>query len=417
MPTSSSAAFCCMLCRRASIASATTVSSPIAPAVIASLSVVGCSKPLPRVPSTSLPTIPPKAIARSPLLTSPSVLIAVAPCGGSHSCHAPATLSHSPATRHDAPTDTHGDRAWSQSCAQRCQHRHRAADQSFQSAMPTVPALEIDATTAHRPRSPVPRANKPISARTLQPRLNVKPQQAFATFPIAPHLPRLRSIRLLWGRAHARVPGAVVPRDLTEPSRFPNRSRHDSRWQTEGVCHGPRYCGADGLHRRRGSPFCPASDAAQARRLLAIAAVLDGASREEAATIGGMDRQTLRDWVIRFNEQGADGLINIPSPGVPPKLNSRHKAFLARIVEEGPIPAIHGVVRWRACDLIMRRYEEFGLSVSDDTIYRALKKLGFSHMSARPKAYKQNAEAMDAFKKTSPSVRRKSGRSLHPAHR
>ncbi len=93
------------------------------------------------------------------------------------------------------------------------------------------------------------------------------------------------------------------------------------------------------------------------------------------------------------------------------------EAFLARIVEEGPIPAIHGVVRWRACDLIMRLYEEFGLSVSDDTIYRALKKLGFSHMSARPKAYKQNAEAMDAFKKTSPSVWRKSARSLHPAHR
>jgi hypothetical protein len=60
-----------------------------------------------------------------------------------------------------------------------------------------------------------------------------------------------------------------------------------------------------------------AKDAAQARRLLAIAAVLDGASREEAAKIGGMDRQTLRDWVIRFNEQGPDGLINIPSPGVP----------------------------------------------------------------------------------------------------
>src|SRR6516164_11830961 len=98
-----------------------------------------------------------------------------------------------------------------------------------------------------------------------------------------------------------------------------------------------------------------AKDAAQVRRLLAIAAVLDGASREEAATIGGMDRQTLRDWVIRFNEQGPDGLINIPSPGVPRKLNSRHKAFLARIVEEGPIPAIHGVVRWRACDLIMLR--------------------------------------------------------------
>jgi transposase len=83
---------------------------------------------------------------------------------------------------------------------------------------------------------------------------------------------------------------------------------------------------------------------------LAIAAVLDGASREAAAKIGGMDRQTLRDWVIRFNEQGPDGLINIPSPGVPPKLDDTHRAFLARIVKEGPIPAVHGVVRWRACD-------------------------------------------------------------------
>ena len=100
-------------------------------------------------------------------------------------------------------------------------------------------------------------------------------------------------------------------------------------------------------------------DAAQARRLLAIAAVLEGTLREDAAEIAGMDRQTLRDWVIRFNQRGPDGLINIPSPGVPPKLDATHKAFLARIVEEGPIPAVHGVVRWRACDLIMRLHEEF----------------------------------------------------------
>jgi transposase len=95
-------------------------------------------------------------------------------------------------------------------------------------------------------------------------------------------------------------------------------------------------------------------NAGQARRLLAIAAALDGALREDAAKIGGMDRQTLRDWVIRFNEQGPEGLINKSSPGAPGKLTDEHKAFLARIVEEGPIPAVHGVVRWRACDLIMR---------------------------------------------------------------
>jgi putative transposase len=81
-----------------------------------------------------------------------------------------------------------------------------------------------------------------------------------------------------------------------------------------------------------------ARDAAQARRLLAIASGawgLAGTGGEDS----GMDRQTLRDWLIRFNEQGADGLINIRSPGVPPKLNAMHKAFLARIVEEGPIPS------------------------------------------------------------------------------
>src|SRR5947209_2408493 len=160
-----------------------------------------------------------------------------------------------------------------------------------------------------------------------------------------------------------------------------------------------------------------AKDVAQARRLLAIAAVLDGASRTEAAKIGGMDRQTLRDWVIRFNDQGPDGLINTPSPGVPPKLDATHRAFLAGIVEEGPIPAVHGVVRWRACDLIMRLHEEFGTSVSDDTIYRVLKELGFSHLSARPKAYKQDVEAMDTFKKTLPPAWRKSARTLHQAQR
>src|SRR6201990_3405661 len=138
-----------------------------------------------------------------------------------------------------------------------------------------------------------------------------------------------------------------------------------------------------------------AKDAAQARRLLAIAAVLDGASRAEAAKTGGMDRQTLRDWVIRFNEDGPDGLTKIPSPGVPPKLDVGHRAFLGRLVEEGPIPAIHGVVRWRACDLIALLHEEFGISVSDDTIYRTLKDMGFAHVSARPKAYRQDAQAIE----------------------
>jgi transposase len=156
-------------------------------------------------------------------------------------------------------------------------------------------------------------------------------------------------------------------------------------------------------------------DGAQARRLLAIAAVLDGAWRADAARAGGMDRQTLRDWVIRFNERGPQGLLNTPSPGASPKLKAEHKAFLSRLVEEGPIPAVHGVVRWRACDLVALVYGEFGLAVSDDTIYRALKELGFSHVSARPRAYRQDEEALATFKKTFPPGWRRSARACRQA--
>jgi transposase len=107
--------------------------------------------------------------------------------------------------------------------------------------------------------------------------------------------------------------------------------------------------------------------------------------------------------VIRFNKQSPEGLTNKSAPGAPGKLRKRHKAFLARPVEEGPIPAIHGVVRWRALDLIMRLHEEFGISVSD-RVYRTLKKLGLADVSARPKAYKHDAEAVYAFKKLCPRV-------------
>lgn len=158
-------------------------------------------------------------------------------------------------------------------------------------------------------------------------------------------------------------------------------------------------------------------DAEQARRLLSIAAVVDGASRAEAAKLGGMDRQTLRDWVHRFNEDGPDGLINRAAPGAKPKLTAAQQAEVAALVERGPIPAVDGVVRWRACDLVQWIFEEFGISVSDDTVYRMLKRLGFSHLSARPRAYKQDAEAITTFKKTSPRAWRSSARRPSPPRR
>src|ERR1700674_174335 len=92
-------------------------------------------------------------------------------------------------------------------------------------------------------------------------------------------------------------------------------------------------------------------DAPQARRLLALAAIYDGATRSEAAKIGGVGLQIIRDWVLRFNARGPDGLLDGKSPGQPSRLNDGQRQAIARMIESGPIPAIHGVVRWRLIDL------------------------------------------------------------------
>ena len=156
--------------------------------------------------------------------------------------------------------------------------------------------------------------------------------------------------------------------------------------------------GADELRR----VAVKASDADQARRLLALAAVYEGTDREVAARIGGMDRQTLRDWVHRFNAQGPDGLINITPPGRPRKLSAEQDEELRQLVESGPDPEKDGVVRWRCVDLKRVLGERFGVDLSAVSLTRALKKLGFSHISARPRHPAQDAQAIAAFKKTFP---------------
>src|SRR6187401_626927 len=93
-------------------------------------------------------------------------------------------------------------------------------------------------------------------------------------------------------------------------------------------------------------------DGPQARRLLALAAIYDGATRTAAARIGGVTVQIVRDWVVKFNAHGPEGLVNRKPPGQPSKLTDAHRAALQAIIEQGPIPAIHGVVRWRLVDLI-----------------------------------------------------------------
>ena|SRR5208337_5394226 len=144
-----------------------------------------------------------------------------------------------------------------------------------------------------------------------------------------------------------------------------------------------------------------AKDANQARRLLALAAVREGKSREEAARIGGMDRQTLRDWVHAFNERGPEGLINGKAPGPEPKLSSEQKEEVARIVETGPDPEKDGVVRWRCADLQRLIKVRFEIELSEVSIGRILKELGFSHISPRPHHPKQEEGAIETFKKTS----------------
>lgn len=145
-----------------------------------------------------------------------------------------------------------------------------------------------------------------------------------------------------------------------------------------------------------------AKDADQVRRLLALAAVYDGKDREAAAQIGGMDRQTLRDWVHRFNEHGPDGLINIKPTGRRPKLSADQRDVLRELVEAGPDPEKDGVVRWRCVDLQRVLGQRFGVDLSTVAIGRVLKRLGFSHISARPQHPAQDTQAIAAFKKTSP---------------
>jgi transposase len=140
-------------------------------------------------------------------------------------------------------------------------------------------------------------------------------------------------------------------------------------------------------------------DAAQARRLLALAEIYDGNSRTDAARIGGVTLQIIRDWVLRFNACGPDGLINRKAPGNRPKLNAEQRQALASMVDSGPIPAIQGVVRWRRKDLARWLFEEYGIELDETTVGRELRAMGFRKLSARPRHYAQNELEVDAVKK------------------
>jgi transposase len=144
-------------------------------------------------------------------------------------------------------------------------------------------------------------------------------------------------------------------------------------------------------------------DAAQVRRLLAVAQVLDGGSRTEAAARNGMDRQTLRDWVHRYNAEGVDGLTSRSSPGRAPALSEAQKAELKALVIKGPDPEQDKVVRWRCVDLRAQVARRFNVDVHESTIGKWLRQFGLTRLQPRPFHPKKDAAAETAFKKTSPA--------------
>ena len=158
-------------------------------------------------------------------------------------------------------------------------------------------------------------------------------------------------------------------------------------------------------------------DPDQTRRLLALAAIYEGATRTEAARIGCVTLQIVRDWVLRFNAHGPAGLINGKAPGRRAILDEVQRAPLQTIVEHGPIPAIHAAVRWQLLDLIQWVWEEVRLTISKQTLSRELRALGYRKLSARPRHHARSEVEVAAFKKSSPPAWTRSRRTRPEASR
>ncbi|SMC98333.1 Transposase [Fulvimarina manganoxydans] len=171
----------------------------------------------------------------------------------------------------------------------------------------------------------------------------------------------------------------------------------------------------DGPKLRRLARVSQSAD--QTRRLLSLAEIYDGGSRNDVARIGGVTLQIVRDWVLRFNARGPEGLMTGKAPGNQPKLNDEQRKALADIVERGPITAIHGVVRWRRKDLARWIFEEFRITVDETTVGRELRAIGFAKLSARPRHHAQNEFEVEDFKKVSPPSWRRSSKASPKAPR
>jgi transposase len=146
-----------------------------------------------------------------------------------------------------------------------------------------------------------------------------------------------------------------------------------------------------------------AKDGRIVRRLLAIALLLDGKLRTEAAAQSGMDRQILCDWVHRYNAEGVAGLASRIHPGPVPSLNDQQMAELKALVVAGPDPEKDGVVRWRCVDLREQIIRRFSVTLHERSVGKLLGKLRLTQLQPRPCHPKKDAAAQEAFKKTSPA--------------
>ncbi len=156
-------------------------------------------------------------------------------------------------------------------------------------------------------------------------------------------------------------------------------------------------------------------DADQTRRLLALALIYDGGSRSDAARFASVTLQIVRDWVVKFNELGPDGLLDRKAPGPSPKLKLEQWQRVGELIDAGPIPAVDGVVRWRLVDLAQRVYAELRVTISVQCLSVNLRKIGYRKLSARPRHHAQDKDAIPTFKKTSPQNWRKPKQSLKAA--
>jgi transposase len=141
---------------------------------------------------------------------------------------------------------------------------------------------------------------------------------------------------------------------------------------------------------------------------LALSAIYEGGTRTEAARIGGVTLQIVRDWVVKFNAHGPESLIGRKPPGQPSRLTDAHRVALMERIDDGPIPSVHGVVRWRLVDLIEWLWDEFRLRISKQTLSREVRALGYRKLSARPRHHAKSEAEVSAFKKSFPPVWRRS---------